>query len=251
VLNGLALHRGLKVFGGTFLVFCDYMKPAIRLAAMMGLPVVYVFTHDSIGVGEDGPTHQPIEHLASLRVIPGLTVIRPADANETVAAWKEALLRQDGPTALILTRQNLPVLAPILEKAVTELHRGAYVISEPESGESDITLIATGSEVALAFAAAGELQEAGIKARVVSMPSWELFARQSKAYRHQVLPPGSCRLAIEAASSMGWHRYLKGRGDIIALDHFGASAPAADLFQQFRITREEIVRRAVALCAGL
>ncbi len=249
VLNGLALHRGVRVFGGTFLVFCDYMKPAIRMAAMMGLPVVYIFTHDSIGLGEDGPTHQPIEHLASLRVIPNLTVIRPADANETVAAWREALSRQDGPTALILTRQNVPTLASILDKAATELHRGAYVISEVENGTADITLIATGSEVSLAFAAAEELKDKGILSRVVSMPSWELFARQSKAYRHQVLPPGGCRLAIEAGSSMGWHRYLNGRGDVIAIDHFGASAPASELFQQFRITQEEIVRRARSLCA--
>lgn len=250
VLNGLALHRGLRVFGGTFMVFCDYMKPAIRLAAMMGLPVIYIFTHDSIGLGEDGPTHQPIEHLASLRVIPNLNVIRPADANETVAAWKEALNRQDGPTALILTRQNVPTLAPILDKAKTELHRGAYVISEAENGVSDITLMATGSEVSLAFAAAGELKEKGVQARVVSMPSWELFGRQSKAYRYQVLPQGGCRLAIEAGSSMGWHRYLKGRGDVLSIDHFGASAPAPELFQQFRITKEDIVRRALALCSG-
>ncbi len=250
VLNGLALHRGVRVFGGTFMVFCDYMKPAIRLAAMMGLPVIYIFTHDSIGLGEDGPTHQPIEHLASLRVIPNLNVIRPADANETVAAWKEALKRQDGPTALILTRQNLPTLASILDKATTGLHRGAYVIDDVENGDADITLIATGSEVSLAFTAAAELQEKGVRTRVVSMPSWELFARQSKAYRHQVLSPGGCRLAIEAGSSMGWHRYLKGRGDVIAIDHFGASAPASELFQQFRITKEEIVRRALSLVRG-
>ncbi len=249
-LNGLALHRGVRVFGGTFMVFCDYMKPAIRLAAMMGLPVIYIFTHDSIGLGEDGPTHQPIEHLASLRVIPNLNVIRPADANETVAAWKEALRRQDGPTALILTRQNLPTLAAIFDKAATALHRGAYVIDDVENGDADITLIATGSEVSLASAAALELKDKGVCARVVSMPSWELFARQSKAYQHQVLVPGGCRLAIEAGSSMGWHRYLKGRGDVIAIDHFGASAPAAVLFQQFRITKEEIVRRAVSLVSG-
>ncbi len=250
VLNGLALHRGVRVFGGTFLVFCDYMKPAIRLAAMMGLPVVYIFTHDSIGLGEDGPTHQPIEHLASLRVIPNLTVIRPADANETVAAWREALCRQDGPTALILTRQNVPTLAPVLDKAATELHRGAYVITEVENGAADITLIATGSEVSLAFAAAEELKDKGVLSRVVSMPSWELFARQSKAYRHQVLPPGGSRLAIEAGSSMGWHNYLNGRGDVISIDHFGASAPASELFQQFRITREEIVRRALKVVSS-
>ena len=250
VLNGLALHQGMRVFGGTFLVFCDYMKPAIRLAAMMGLPVVYVFTHDSIGLGEDGPTHQPIEHLASLRVIPNLTVIRPADANETVAAWREALRRQDGPTALILTRQNVPTLAPMVEKAAAGLYRGAYVVIEDEAGEADITLIATGSELSLALAAVLELKQKGILARVVSMPSWELFAEQSKAYKHKVLPPAGRRLAIEAGSSMGWHRYLGDRGEVIAIDHFGASAPASELFKQFNITQEEIVRRAVALCSG-
>ncbi len=250
VLNGLALHRGVRVFGGTFLVFCDYMKPAIRLAAMMGLPVVYVFTHDSIGLGEDGPTHQPIEHLASLRVIPNLVVIRPADANETVAAWREALRRKDGPTALILTRQNVPTLAPMVDKAETGLHRGAYVVTEDEAGEADITLISTGSELSLALAAVAELKQKGILTRVVSMPSWEFFAEQSKSYKHKVLPPGGRRLAIEAGSSMGWHRYLGDRGDVIAIDHFGASAPASELFQQFRITREEVVRRAVALCSG-
>ncbi|MEA1921299.1 MAG: transketolase, partial [Pseudomonadota bacterium] len=236
VLNGLALHHGVRVYGGTFLVFCDYMKPAIRLAAMMGLPVIYVFTHDSIGLGEDGPTHQPIEHLASLRVIPNLTVIRPADANETVAAWSEALRRKDGPTALILTRQNLPTLAPMVEKSAAGLHRGAYVVTEDETEPADITLIGTGSELSLAYFAALELKQKGISARVVSMPSWELFGKQSKAYKHQVLPPDGRRLAIEAGSSMGWHRYLKGRGEIIAIDHFGASAPASELFKQFRIT---------------
>ncbi|MCD6533193.1 MAG: transketolase [Deltaproteobacteria bacterium] len=249
VLNGLALHKGLRVYGGTFLVFCDYMKPAIRLAAMMGLPVIYVFTHDSIGLGEDGPTHQPIEHLASLRVIPNLNVIRPADANETVAAWREALIRKDGPTALILTRQNLPTLAPMIEKSMAGLHRGAYVVTEVEDESADITLIGTGSELSLAYAAAIELKQKGILARVVSLPSWELFGKQSKAYKYQVLPPDGRRLAIEAGSSMGWHRYLKGRGEIIAIDHFGASAPAAELFKQFRITQEEIVRRAVAMCS--
>ena len=250
ILNGLALHRGLRVFGGTFLVFCDYMKPAIRLAAMMGLSVVYVFTHDSIGLGEDGPTHQPIEHLASLRVIPNLNVIRPADANETVAAWREALRRQDGPTALILTRQNLPTLELMVEKAASGLPRGAYVVSKDGTKKADITLIATGSELALALAAALELKQKGILARVVSMPSWELFAGQSKAYKDKVLPPAGLRLAIEAGSSMGWHRYLGDRGEVIAIDHFGASAPASELFQQFKITQEEIVRRAVALMAS-
>ncbi|RLB67436.1 MAG: transketolase, partial [Deltaproteobacteria bacterium] len=229
ILNGLALHRGLRVFGGTFLVFCDYMKPAIRLAAMMGLPVIYVFTHDSIGVGEDGPTHQPIEHLASLRVIPNLNVMRPADANETVAAWAEALKRQDGPTALILTRQNVPTLSAVVDSAVRNVHRGAYVVGE-DLRDADLTLIATGSELSLAVRAAEMLKTSGISTRVVSMPCWAMFDRQSKAYRNQVLPPGGRRLAIEAGASMGWHRYLGDKGDIIAIDHYGASAPAPELF---------------------
>ncbi len=249
ILNGLALHRGLRVFGGTFLVFCDYMKPAIRLAAMMGLPVIYVFTHDSIGVGEDGPTHQPIEHLASLRVIPNLNVMRPADANETVAAWAEALKRQDGPTALILTRQNVPTLSAVVDSAVRNVHRGAYVVGE-DLRDADLTLIATGSELSLAVRAAEMLKSSGISTRVVSMPCWAMFDRQSKAYRNQVLPPGGRRLAIEAGASMGWHRYLGDKGDIIAIDHYGASAPAPELFEDFKITAGEIVRRAQALCRG-
>jgi len=249
ILNGLALHQGLRVFGGTFLVFCDYMKPAIRLAAMMGLPVIYVFTHDSIGVGEDGPTHQPIEHLASLRVIPNLNVIRPADANETVAAWAEALKRQDGPTALILTRQNVATLQPVADIAVGNVHRGAYVVGD-DLRDADLTIIGTGSELALAVKAAAMLKDCGISARVVSMPCWAMFDRQSKAYRNQVLPPGGRRLAIEAGASMGWHRYLGDNGDIIAIDHYGASAPASELFEDFKITAGEIVRRARALCRG-
>ncbi len=249
ILNGLALHQGLRVFGGTFLVFCDYMKPAIRLAAMMGLPVIYVFTHDSIGVGEDGPTHQPIEHLASLRVIPNLNVIRPADANETVAAWAEALKRQDGPTALILTRQNVPTLQSDADIAAANVHRGAYVVGD-DLRDADLTLIGTGSELALVVQAAAMLKDLGISARVVSMPCWAMFDRQSKAYRNQVLPPGGRRLAIEAGASMGWHRYLGDNGDIIAIDHYGASAPAPELFAGFKITAEEIVRRARVLCRG-
>ena len=249
ILNGLALHGGLRVFGGTFMVFCDYMKPAIRLAAMMGLPVVYVFTHDSIGVGEDGPTHQPIEHLASLRVIPNLDVMRPADANETVAAWVAALRRKDGPTALVLTRQNVPTLEPLMQKAAVNVQRGAYVAISEDEKNADITLIATGSELALAVSAAAELKAGGISARVVSMPCWSLFDRQSKVYRDQVLPPKGRRLAIEAGASMGWHRYLGDLGDIIAIDQFGASAPAPELFKQFRITAKEVVRRARALCS--
>ena len=246
ILNGLALHRGFRVYGGTFLVFCDYMKPAIRLAAMMGLPVVYIFTHDSIGLGEDGPTHQPIEHLASLRVIPNLNVIRPADACETVAAWREALMRSDGPTALVLSRQNLPTLAATVAKAGVGVRRGAYVILE--HAEADLTLIATGSEVSLALEAVAELEKNNIRTRVVSMPSWELFARQSKAYRHQVLPRTGRYLVIEAGASQGWHRFLKGRGEIIGIDHFGASAPADELFKHLRFTSSEIVRRARSLC---
>lgn len=244
-LNGLMLHGGFRVYGGTFLVFSDYMKPAIRLAAMMKLPVIYVFTHDSIGLGEDGPTHQPIEHLAALRGIPGLNVIRPADGNETVAAWSEALRRLDGPTALVLSRQNLPTLEALQGKTEDGVHRGAYVVSEDD--DSDLTLIATGSEMAPLLQAADDLRSQGAKVRVVSMPCWELFARQSKAYRDRVLPPRGRRLAVEAGSTIGWQAWLGDHGEVIGIDHFGASAPAGRLFEEFRLTREDIVRRALAL----
>ena len=250
VLNGIALHGGLVPFGGTFLVFSDWMRGAMRLGAIMGCRAVYVFTHDSIGVGEDGPTHQPIEHLMALRTIPGLTLIRPADANETAAAWRVALER-DGPTALALTRQSTPVI----EKAACAREgaaRGAYVLDGDPARTPDAILIATGSEVALARAAAVMLAGRGLAVRVVSMPSWELFAEQSPAYRDEVLPPGvAARLVVEAGASLGWERYAGDRGEIMGIDRFGASAPGGEMMARFGFTAEAVAERAAALVARL
>ena len=244
ILNGMALSGKLMPYGGTFLIFSDYMRPAIRLAALMGLRVVYVFTHDSIGLGEDGPTHQPIEQLASLRAIPGLTVMRPADANETAGAWKAALIRK-GPTALALSRQKLP----ILESAVSgDASRGAYVVADPASGAPDIIIIATGSEVHLALSAYGALKKESINVRVVSMPSVEIFEEQDAAYKEEVLPADiTKRLSVEAASSIGWGKYVGLTGDSIALDRFGASGPYKENFLRLGFSVEELVARAKAL----
>lgn len=241
--NGIAAHGGLRPYASTFFVFADYMKPSIRLAALMGLPVIYLFTHDSIGVGEDGPTHQPIEQLAMLRAIPNLVTIRPADANETREAWRVALQRREGPTALVLTRQNLPVLGALTTKPES-FARGAYVL-EDSDGPPAIILLATGSEVAVALAAGRELRAAGIAARVVSFPSWELFQAAPAAWRDQVLPP-ACRrrLSVEAASTFGWHRWIGDAGHAIGLDHFGASAPGATLFRAFGLTAPDVVAAA-------
>ncbi|TEB12662.1 Transketolase [Pelotomaculum sp. FP] len=243
ILNGMALHGGLIPYGATFLVFSDYMRPPIRLSAMMGLKVIYVFTHDSIGVGEDGPTHQPVEHLASLRVIPGLTVIRPADANETSEAWRAAL-KVNGPVVLVLSRQNLPVLDRQKFAAADGLYRGAYTLNQTGSASPDTIIMASGSEVHLALQAAERLQESGVAARVVSMPSWELFERQPEDYRREVLPPQiKARVAVEAGSSQGWQRYTGDSGEIISIDHFGASSPACTLFDKFGFTVENIVEK--------
>jgi transketolase len=239
VMNGIAAHGGLRPYGGTFFVFSDYMRPAIRMAALMELPVVFVFTHDSIGLGEDGPTHQPVEHLAALRAIPNLHVIRPADANETAQAWQVALERQNGPTALILTRQKIPVLPMLADDAVS---RGAHVIANG----GDVVLIATGSEVHLALSARDLLAESGISARVVSMPSWELFEAQPPGYRDRVLPAGVPRLAVEAARALGWCAWAD---DVVSMDRFGASAPAEVLFREFGFTPENIAARARRLLA--
>jgi transketolase len=248
-LNGLALHGGFIPYGGTFLVFSDYLKPALRLAALMELPVRYVFTHDSIGLGEDGPTHQPVEHLAMLRAVPGLTVIRPADAAETVQAWRVAL-EHPGPVALVLSRQKLPVL-PRREQPAEDLARGAYVLAEPAGGKPQVILMATGSEVALVLAAAELLEHDGVAARVVSMPSWELFAAQPPSYRERVLPAAvDRRLAVEAGASLGWHRWVGTAGDVLGLDRFGASAPGEELFRHFGFTPENVARRARALVEG-
>jgi transketolase len=247
VLNGLALHGGIIPYGGTFLIFSEYMRPPIRLAAMMGLQVIYIFTHDSIGLGEDGPTHQPVEQLASLRAIPNLTVIRPADANETARAWRMALLNTTGPTALVLTRQNLPVLDRNRLAPAEYLDFGAYILKEPQDGPPDLILIASGSEVALVLAVAEKLEERGIKARVVNMASWELFRRQPGAYQRQVLPP-TCkkRVAVEAGCSLGWCAFTGGEGLVIGLDRFGASAPDKVLFEKFGFTPDQVLDRVLA-----
>jgi transketolase len=240
-LNGMAAHGGVIAYGGTFLTFADYMRGAIRLAALSHHPVVYVFTHDSIGLGEDGPTHQPVEQIASLRAMPNLTVIRPADANEAVVAWQVALERRDGPTALILSRQKLPVVDRGTHGSADGLRHGAYVLREADGGAPDAVLIATGSEVSLALAAQSLLAARGVAARVVSMPSWELFAAQPQAYRDAVLPPQiTRRVAIEAGVSMGWQRWVGDAGTIIAVDTFGASAPYQEIYRQYGLTPEHI-----------
>ena len=235
-LNGMALHGGFIPYGGTFLVFSDYMRPAIRLAALMGQQVIYVFTHDSIGLGEDGPTHQPIEHLATLRALPNLFVIRPADANETAAAWQTALTRRDGPTALILTRQALPTLDPAVRAGAA---RGGYVLRDATDAQAII--LATGSEVEIALAAADLLAQRGVAARVVSLPCWELFAQQDAAYRESVLPAAlTARVAIEAATSFGWERFVGTAGRVLGIDSFGASGPYKELYRHFGLTAERV-----------
>ncbi|MEZ4485309.1 MAG: transketolase C-terminal domain-containing protein [Syntrophotaleaceae bacterium] len=243
ILNGLAHTPGLIPYGGTFLIFSDYMRPPMRLAAMMGLAPVYVFTHDSIGLGEDGPTHQPIEQLASLRAIPNLVVIRPADANEAVVAWRVAIAERCRPTALVLSRQNLPIIDRNQHGAVEGVARGGYVLAT-EQGPLQALLIASGSEVPLALEAWEILQQQGIATRLVSLPSWELFDEQPQAYRHEVLPPAcTVRLAVEAASPFGWERYVGDSGAVLGMTGFGASAPATQLQKHFGFTAEAVVAR--------
>lgn len=238
-LNGMSLHSRLIPYGGTFLVFSDYLRPAIRLAALMKQQVIYVFTHDSIGLGEDGPTHQPVEHLAALRAIPNLFVIRPGDANETAQAWRVAIERRDGPTALVLSRQALPTLDRTALAPAEGTLRGAYLLRE--SANPQALLIASGSEVSLALAAADHLASSGIAANVISMPCQELFAQQPQSYRDQVLPPAlRARVAIEAGRSFGWDRYVGLDGRTITVDQFGASAPAATIFREYGLTVERI-----------
>jgi transketolase len=247
VLNGIALHGGIIPYGGTFLIFSDYMRPPIRLAAMMGLTVFYVFTHDSIGLGEDGPTHQPVEQLAALRAIPNLTVIRPCDANETSEAWRVALNSNQGPVALALTRQNLPTLDRNVVATADGLDRGAYILKDAPNGKPDLILLASGSEVPIAIEAAEKLEKKNMTVRVVSMPSWELFERQSQEYRHEVLPSDiKARVAIEAGITQGWHRYVGDNGSVIGIDHFGASAPYQILYEKFELTSEKVVETALA-----
>ncbi|OOG62526.1 transketolase [Rhodanobacter sp. B04] len=248
ISNGLAVHGGFLPYGSTFLIFSDYMRPAIRLAALMGVHVVHVFTHDSIALGEDGPTHQPVEQLASLRAIPNLTVIRPADANETAMAWKVAAQSEKHPVLLALTRQDLPTLDRTRYASADGVRQGAYVLSDAKDGKPALILIASGSEVALILAAADQLQADGIAVRCVSMPSWELFDAQPQSYRDQVLPPNvPARLAVELGASQGWDRYVGAHGDMLGIDRFGASAPAGVLLREYGFTVENVVKRARAL----
>lgn len=246
-LNGIAAHGGLIPFGATFFTFSDYLRPSLRLAALMGLHVIHVFTHDSIGLGEDGPTHQPVEHLAALRAIPNLLVIRPGDANETFVAWQVAL-ESAGPVALILSRQNIPTFNRSHYALADGLRRGAYVLADAVGGKPDLIMIATGSELHLAVAAQEELARRDIHVRVVSMPSWLLFDRQPHDYRNSVLPPQvPKRIAIEAGSPLGWHRYVGGGGDVISVEQFGASGPGEIVLREYGFTVENVCRRALTL----
>ena len=243
IMNGMALHGGIIPYGGTFLVFSDYMRPAIRLAALMKQQVIYVFTHDSIGLGEDGPTHQPIEQLTALRCIPGLTVLRPGDADEVTESWRTAVLHRDGPVALALTRQKL-AYNNAADKAKAGVPRGAYVLLEAEGGDADVVLLASGSEVEIAVAARLLLAAQGTRARVVSCPSLELFAKQDAAYKSSVLLNGVARVAVEAAHPMSWYQWVGDFGAIVALDHFGASAPYQTLYKEFGLTAEKVAEAA-------
>lgn len=241
-LNGMALHGGVKVFGATFFVFSDYLRPAIRLSALMKLPVIFVFTHDSIAVGEDGPTHEPIEQLASLRSMPGLSIIRPADGNETAAAWKLALESKNEPTVLVLTRQDLPTIVQN-EKANEGVRRGAYIISEAK-GDVDGLLLASGSEVTLAVEAQKALEQEGIYVSVISMPSWDRFEKQSKSYKDSVIPRDiKARLGIEMGTSLGWNKFVGDYGTVLSIDKFGASAPGEKLIEEFGFTIENVIKQ--------
>ncbi|MBT3714233.1 MAG: transketolase, partial [Anaerolineae bacterium] len=242
IVNGMAVHGGIIPYGGTFLVFADYMRGALRVAALSKYPAIWVFTHDSIGVGEDGPTHQPIEHFAALRAIPGMTVIRPADANETAQAWKSAIENRNGTTALILTRQNLPTLAE-----ETHVEKGAYVLKDFDDNP-EIILMASGSEVSLVLAAAEKLAEEGVKARVVSVPSLELFEKEEQAYRESVLLPQiGARLAVEVGIAQGWWKYVGSDGGVLSIEKYGASAPAGKIFEEYGFTVENVIAKAKEL----
>ncbi|GAY76390.1 transketolase [Sporolactobacillus inulinus] len=251
LLNGIVLHGGSRVFGGTFLVFSDYMRPAIRLAALQKLPVIYVFTHDSIAVGEDGPTHQPVEQLMSLRAMPGISLIRPADANETVAAWETAMDSFHQPTVLVLSRQKLPVLQFSAERAREGVRRGGYVLSPQTGAMPEGILIATGSEVQLAIAAQQLLKQSGHDVSVVSLPCFDRFEQQSKPYRESVLP--SCvrrRMSIEMGATLGWERYVGTEGIRLGVDTFGASGSAAELLNHYGFTKKEIANHYLQLISS-
>jgi len=247
IMNGLALHGGFRPFGGTFLTFSDYARNGVRMSALMKLPVIYVFTHDSIGLGEDGPTHQPVEHASSLRLIPAVDVWRPADATETAVAWREALRRMDGPSCLLLTRQALPHAGEDGAR-IESIARGAYVLRRPQS--ECVALLASGSEVGVALGAAALLAKEGIEARVVSVPCMDVFERQDAAWRHAVIPRHLPRLAVEAGSTGLWWKFVGEYGDVVGLDRFGESAPAGELFKLLGLTAEVVAERARRLLAA-
>jgi transketolase len=248
IVNGMALYGGIIPYGGTFLVFSDYMRPAIRLAALSHYASIWIFTHDSIGLGEDGPTHQPVEHLAALRSIPNLVVLRPADANEVSAAWKIAIQNRSGPTALVLSRQNIPTLDRTIYSSAIGLERGAYVLADLGGKKPELIMMASGSEVNLIVEAGQRLAAQGVGVRLVSFPSWELFLEQDQEYRNLVLPPDiKRRISVEAAVSLGWSRWVGDNGKVISLDRFGASAPAQILFDRYGFTIENIVQQASSL----
>ncbi|MGE5682806.1 MAG: transketolase-like TK C-terminal-containing protein, partial [Bacillota bacterium] len=249
VLNGMAIYGGVIPYGGTFLIFSDYLRPAIRLGALSGLRPIYVFTHDSIGLGEDGPTHQPVEQLASLRAIPEIIIIRPADANETSYAWQAAIEHKDSPVLLILSRQGLPVFDRNKYASADNLLKGAYILKDSDT-QPDLILMATGSEVQLITSAAEKLSSEGIKVRVVSFPSWELFEKQPSEYKAEVFPPEvKARVSVEAAVKMGWSKYVGEYGESIGMEGFGASAPAEVLFEKFGFTVENIINKAKKVLA--
>jgi transketolase len=250
ILNGMSLTN-VRPFGSGFFIFSDYQRAALRLSALMEIPVIYVFTHDSISVGEDGPTHQPVEHLASLRAIPGLVTFRPADANEAVEAWRVIMELRHEPAALILSRQSLPTLDRSIYASAAGVSKGAYVLADADDGKPDVILLATGSEVSLCVDAHEQLKKDSIKSRVVSMPSWELFEKQSQNYRDSVLPPEiTVRLSVEQASTLGWDRYVGPHGRMIGMHSFGASAPQKDLQNKFGFTKDKVVAAAKELLAS-
>ena len=245
IINGMAVHGGLIPYGGTFLIFSDYMRPAVRLSALSHYPSIWIYTHDSVGLGEDGPTHQPVEHLAALRAIPNLVVIRPGDANEVTEAWKAAIARRNGPTALILTRQAIPILDRTVYSSAEGLQKGAYVLADMGENKSELILIASGSEVSLIIAAGEKLAGDGFNIRLVSFPSWELFEAQSQEYRDQVLPPDvPWRIYVEAGVSQGWDKWVGDKGNCISVERFGASAPYKEIFEHFGLTVDNVVMKA-------
>ena len=245
ILSGITLHGPTRAYGGTFMTFSDYMRPSVRLAALMEIPTTYVWTHDSIGLGEDGPTHQPIEHLAALRAIPGLAVLRPGDANETAAAWRALLSQREMPVGLVLTRQNLPTLDGTAELATEGVARGGYVLAEADGGSPEVVLMGTGSELQLAVDARALLQADGVPTRVVSLPCFEWFDAQDKEYRDSVLPPSvRARVAVEAGIAQPWYRLVGDTGEIISIEHYGESADDKTLFREFGFTAEAVVAAA-------